>query len=224
MNAQRLDAVEVQAVALEQILQRRDREVAQVLVVDRVELAVIDQIPHVGRFDHGDAGVFEQCGDAGHETVGVGHVCQHVVGVNHVGSLALRGELCGELRAEEGQQRIDTLGASRRYGTGSRVDAQHRDAPGVVVLQQVAVVAGELDDQALGPQSALRHALLHIARGMPQQRVRERREIRVVGAEQLLGRHGLQDLHECAAGTESHIQRITSLYLGELRLLEKAVR
>jgi hypothetical protein len=34
----------------------------------------------------------------------------------------------------------------------ARVYAEHRDAFGLVILQQVPVVAGELDDEALGPR------------------------------------------------------------------------
>src|SRR6185437_8536672 len=55
VNGERLDAVQKQAVALEQIAQRGDREVAQVLVIDRIELAVIDEVAYIRRFDDRDS-------------------------------------------------------------------------------------------------------------------------------------------------------------------------
>ena len=68
----------------QQVIHRGDGEVAEVLVVDGVELAVVDQVAHVGELDHGHAVVLQQGGDAGHEAVGVGHVGQDVVGVDDV--------------------------------------------------------------------------------------------------------------------------------------------
>ena len=37
---------------------------------------------------------------------------------------------------------------------GGRLDAEHRHAQRQEVLQQIAVVAGELDDEAVGAQAA----------------------------------------------------------------------
>ena len=37
---------------------------------------------------------------------------------------------------------------------GGRLDAEHRHAERQEVLQQIAVVAGELDDEAVGPEAA----------------------------------------------------------------------
>ena len=53
MDREPLDVVEVQPMPAEQRVDRVGREVAQVLVVDRVELAVLDQVAHVGEFEDG---------------------------------------------------------------------------------------------------------------------------------------------------------------------------
>ena len=71
--------------AAEQPVQGRHAEVAQVLVVDGVELAVGDQLAKVGHFDHRDAVLLDQRGDAVDETVGIGNVGEHVVSDDHVG-------------------------------------------------------------------------------------------------------------------------------------------
>ena len=58
-------------------------------MIDGVELALLDQVDNVGRFDDGDAVGFQQGFDAVHETVQVGHVREHIVGQEHIGFLAL---------------------------------------------------------------------------------------------------------------------------------------
>ena len=42
----------LQAVPPGKLVERRQREVAQVLVIDRVELHVFDKVLHVGRFNY----------------------------------------------------------------------------------------------------------------------------------------------------------------------------
>ncbi len=49
-----LHVVEVQTMIAEKPRQRRHRKVAEVLVVDGVELAFLDQVDNVGRLDDGD--------------------------------------------------------------------------------------------------------------------------------------------------------------------------
>ena len=80
-----------------------------------------------------------------------------------------------------------------------------------VVLQQVAVVAGDLDDQAVAVRAAaLRASAAARSRGVRDHRVGERREVDVV-AEQLLGRHRLGDLHQAARGQNARVERVARL-------------
>ena len=51
---------------------------------------------------------------------------------------------------------------------------------------------------------------------MRQQRARDRGEVRIVAAEQDLGRHRLGDLHQAAARAEHQRQRDPNLRLGQL--------
>ena len=80
-----LDVVEVQPVPLGERLDRQTRVVEEVLVVDRVERAAVDQVPHARVLDGDQAVVGEEVGHAGHEVVGVGNVGHHVVGDDDVG-------------------------------------------------------------------------------------------------------------------------------------------
>ena len=116
MDREPLNAVEGQAVAIEQRVERRHREVAEVLVVDRVELEAFDQLAHVRHLDLGDPVVGEDGRDALHEPVQVGHVGEHVVRDDHVGSLPLGPQAARELHAEELPKRrhADRLGRIRR--------------------------------------------------------------------------------------------------------------
>ncbi len=147
--------------------------------------------------------------DAGDEAVEVGDVRQHVVGVDHVGALALRARSArGERLAEELDDRVGCRFASATCGdVARRLDAEHRHAGLLVVLQQVAVVAGDLDHQARPaprPRSSTTRSTM--LRACAQHRVGERREVDVV-AEQLLGRHGLGDLHQRAGPAEHEVER-----------------
>ena len=109
---------------------------------------------------------FSRMRHAGDEVVEVGHLGQHVVADDEVGLLALRDELpSASSRAEELDRAsarpcsiatLATLAAGSMPSTGT--------PSGKKVLQQVAVVAGELDDEAVRAEAeALRD---HLAIGL----------------------------------------------------------
>ena len=82
-----LDLVQVQPVAAEQLVQRRHGEVAQMLMIDRVELAVVNEVHQIRTLDHRHAVILEDDPDALDEPVEVRHVRQHVVRQEHIGGL-----------------------------------------------------------------------------------------------------------------------------------------
>ena len=185
-------------------------------MVDGVELAVIDEVLHVGNLDHGHAPRLEQLRDALHHPVEVGHVGEDVVGVDHVGALAERGQVAGDLGAEELTESGDApLVAGHPGDVRGRLDAEHRDALVMVVLEQVAVVARDLDHQAVGAEGLAGHHPAGDALRILDDGVGEGREVEVL-AEEHLGRHGLGDLHQRAVGAEHQIERERSLRLVEL--------
>ena len=115
-------------------------------MVDRVELALADELQEVRELEAGDAGRLEQQREAAHEVVDVRHVRQHVVRHHQVRLLAAGAQPLGERHAEEFLDDRKAAGARRRRGARGRLDAEALDAAASHVLQQVAVVGGDLDD------------------------------------------------------------------------------
>ena len=203
--------------APEQLVERGDREVAQVLMVDRVELAVVDQIDQIGHLQDRDAVLFEQGRDALDQAVEVGDVGQHVVGDDHVGAPALGLEPGRDLATEElveGRDPGADRGRRRRLG---RIDALDRDAALDEVAQKVAVVARDLDHQGARAQPLALDQLERVGARVRQEGARDRGEVRVVAAEQDLGADRLGDLNQRAGAAEADRQR--HLDLGRLELL-----
>ena len=72
--------------------------------------------------------------------------------------MPLLDQLARRLAAEELDQRRDPLRLGDPGHVGRRLDAQHGDAPLDEILQQIAVVAGDLDHPALlRPGRAIDH-------------------------------------------------------------------
>ncbi len=88
-----LHVVQVKAMIAEKPRQRRHREVAEMLVIDGVELALLDQVDDVRRLDDGHACGLQQGSDAVDEAVQIGHVGEHIVSQEDIGLLALGGQL-----------------------------------------------------------------------------------------------------------------------------------
>ena len=96
---------------------------------------------------------FEQARHAGDEVVEVGHLGQHVVADDEIGRAGpRRRSALGERDAEELDPGRDALGERDLGHVGGRLDAEHGHAERQEVLQQIAVVAGQLDDQAVRPE------------------------------------------------------------------------
>src|SRR5687767_12255441 len=98
------------------------------LVVDGVELAMVDEVPDVRRFDNGHAVVLEQGSNSGDHALGVGYVPQDVVGVNHISTFRVCGERVGQFAAKEALVNRHSRLAGGRRGPGCWIDAEHWDA------------------------------------------------------------------------------------------------
>ena len=207
----------------EHALRDDEREIREMLVIDRVELVFLHQPQQVRELHRDHAAGLEQQAHAAHEVVQVGHVREHVVAGNQV-RLAARGrELAGGLGAEELHQRGHALFLRDRGDVRRRLDAEHRHALRDEVLQQVAVVARDLDHEARGAESEARHHRLGIGLGVREPRVRVGGEVGVV-AEDLLRRLELLQLHQEALLAHPGVQRIEALHAVEVSRLEVRVR
>ena len=71
------------------------------LVIDRVELSVLDQVANIGNLDHGEAVVLQHGMDGGDEVVRIRDMCDDVVGKHEIGGAAFRSQLLSKLPGEE---------------------------------------------------------------------------------------------------------------------------
>ena len=101
------------------------------------------------------------------------------------------------------------IAASAGPGDGSM--PEDRDASLDEVAEQVAVVAGDLDDEALRPEASSLDQPLGVLARVCEERRRERREVQVVVDEQDLRRHLLEDLDERARWAEDDLERVGGL-------------
>ncbi len=105
---------------------------------------------------------------------------------------------------------------------GGRLDTQARDLGGHRVLQQVAVVAGDLEHQAGSAElEALDHGV-HVALGVLDPAVRVRAEIGVVGKDGLAA-HVFVQLDQPALIADVGVERIERLHRIELVRAQEAL-
>ena len=149
VDLQPLHVKDLQTVTREERHQRRHREIEHVLVVDGVELDVLHEVASVGELEGDPTARLQQRGETGDEAVDVRHVGEDVVAEDEVRLPALRRQFRGELASEEPREGRDTGGHGDLGDVRGRLDAEARHAGGDEVLQQIAVVAGDLDHEAL---------------------------------------------------------------------------
>ncbi len=160
------------------------------LVVDLVELVAGDRPLEMRELQRDRAFGLQQPGDAGHEVVDVRHLGQDVVADDQVGRVAIVRERARQLFAEERDAGGHALGLGGRRNIGGGLDAENRDAHCFEMLQQVAVIAAQLDHlcrpvqrQPVAHGRAIVGSMLHPA-------VRERRKVGII-VEDSVGRYVL---------------------------------
>ena len=154
MNRHLFDVDDFQAVSPEQPVKGREGEVAEVFVVDRVELDVVDHVLGIGYLNHRLPAGGQECLDPLDESIGVSNMSEHVVGQEQVGLLPLAAELFRQVGTEELINGVDAVLPGDPGNIPRGLNAHHRDALRHEVLEHVAVIAGRLDDQAVRTQSA----------------------------------------------------------------------
>ena len=105
---------------------------------------------------------------------------------------------------------------------GRRLDAEDGHAERQEVLQQVAVVAGQLDDEAVGPESEPLRDHLAVGLGVRDPGGRVGREIGVL-PEDVLRADILLELDQEALAADQHMQREVRLHRVELVAREEAL-
>src|SRR5262245_50634039 len=143
-------------------------------MVNRIELAPVDHVLDVRRFDDDDALVLEERCQPTQNTVEIGDVREHVVSVDDIGPVVVPAEARGKLFAEELGQRWNAPLALGYFGNvGCWLDAQHRHSRSLVVLQKITVVAGDFYDETLVAELTRRDESTDKPLGVAQHRVGE---------------------------------------------------
>ena len=150
---------------------------------------------------------------------------EHVVADDEVRTNTTAREVRGALLAEEADLRRDPCLDRGLGDVRSGFDTEHRDAARDKVLEQVAVVARDLDDEAVGPEVESVDRLVCVTACVFDPGIGIRREVGVVG-EDLLGWHHVVDLYEQTLVTHSDMEWVDrfgtggQLLLGQVRVGE----
>ena len=180
------------------------------LVVDRVVLPAFDQPEQVREFQRDQAVVLDQRTQAGRETPDVGYMGEDVVRRHQVGPAVLLSDLAAGVGAQELDLRRNAPGSGRLGHVRGRLDTEHRDALGLEMLQQIAVVAGHLGDKTVTGQAETGDHRLRVQLRVRHPGVGIRGEVRVVGKNILAGYIGGK-LHEKTGVAQPHMERIEGL-------------
>ena len=186
------------------------------MLVDGVELRLLDQPEEMRELHRDHAARREQDPHAFDEVVQRGHVREHVVAYDQVGLPPLAREPGRRLASEELDERRDPSLLGHLGHVGRRLDPEHRDTGLHEPLEEVAVVARDLDDRALGAEAEARNRRLDVGLRVPHPALRDRGEVDVV-REDVLGRLDLLKLDEEAPVADVRVQRQERLPLAQLR-------
>ncbi len=217
-----LHVVQLETGRFEQADQRPHGEVRQVLVVDRVELEELEEIQEVGHLDEGRAARREDGADAGGESPQVRHVREHVSREQQVRFAMLPPERLRERLGEELRDRRDALPPRLRGDVARGLDTQHPDGDARERLQDGAVVARDLHDQAVARQAHLAASELDQLLGVLDHGLRGAAEVDVV-LEQLPRRDAVAELHVHAASAATDLEWVARLGLRRARILAERV-
>ena len=210
MRRDALDPEDLEIMAAQQMIERAEMIVAQMLVIDGVVLHGLDQRQQVMGFRDEDAVVGEQVRYGVDHGVRLGDVSEHVGGRDDARLAVFFEHLARGVAREVGRQRVDAL-LTRDRACLRRLDAEHAVAAGLEILQQRAVVRADIDDQAVRRERDHVGAFPVKIGEVLAQDARRAAEIRIAVGEQNLCRHLQADLDMAAAGAAQHLERIGRL-------------
>ena len=156
------------------------------------------------------------------EGVEVRNLGEDIVAENKVGLDALFGQFARRLDAKELHQRRDSALFGGPGNVRRRVDAEDGNAPLDKELQQISVIAAELDDPARRPEAEPLGHRFDVSPRVIEPGIRIGREIGVFRKD-MLRRDVLLELHEKAVAADIGGERIERLHRIELVLCEIAL-
>ena len=163
------------------------------------------------------AGVRDERAQSGCEIDYVRDVGKDIIGDDQVRRSVLCGDLGAGLGAEERSPRVGTPLLDRCFGDiGGRLYAEASDAPSHRVLEQIAVVARDLDDEGVALEAEpVNRSNSRTRRAWVHPGIAVRGEVGVM-TEDFVGREVGGQLYEQALRADSHVQWVEGLALVEL--------
>ena len=217
-----IDANDRQAGRLVQPGERRHREVAEVLVVDRVVFQPIEKLPEIGHLDDHEPVLGQQVPGPAEEALRVVHVGEDVVPDDGPRRSVGGEDLAGGVGVEEAVHRVDGVRAREGRDVRGRLDAEGSHAERPEPLEQASVVAADLDDEVAGLEAQKARHLVRVRGVMGGHRLRGAGDVDVV-TEQRGGVDDVQELDECASLAEVDVEREERLGRELLMRPEEAV-
>src|SRR3989338_3524202 len=200
---------------LEKGIESGQRKITEMLMIDRVKFATVDQIFHIGHFEDRHTVLLQQDADPLDKTVQVGHVRQDIVGDNNVGLFSLIAQFSGKVGAEKLRQRGHASLFSHIGDVPRRVNPQGRYAGMDKILQEVAVIARDLNHKAIPVQVPASDQSFRKPLRMAQHGIRKRGKIQVI-PEEHIGRNGSRYLNQKTNGAKNYVKGISRLCLVKL--------
>src|SRR5215813_5482159 len=215
MRRQFLDVHHGETVPGEYSADDSEGEVRKVFVVDRVELVMLDESEQVRKL-HGHQTVsLEHLLEAAHKTVEVRHMGEDVVGDQQIGSPAGFCETAGHRFSKELSKSRNTGCLRSHRDIARRFHTEHGDMPSLEELQQVTIVAGDLDDHTFGGEPEALNHFRSVCFDVFQPSRGVGREVGVI-VEDLGRRLDGRNLHERAQLADVDLKRIEWLTLREI--------
>ena len=222
INAQRaamggkvFDIKHLKAVSGREAIDRHQRKIREMLVIDRVELVFVDQPLEVGKLERNHPVWSQKMRHSRGEVVEVRDLRQDIVADDEIGLPPLGCESLRELQAEEFNKGRNIFLLRDCGYVGGRFDADYRNAQRQKVLKQVSVVARNLihPTRRIEMKPGRNHFTVPVRVLDPGRRVR--RKVRIF-RENVLRFHVLLQLHQEAVAADENMQRKVRLHLIDL--------
>ncbi len=147
---------------------RQQRQVGIMFVIDRVELDLFDEVEQMRKFNRIDRIAGQERGDPGREIIDIGHMRQHIGRGDQIGPPAFFHQFLGQRIPKEFDQGWHAFFLGDLCNIPRRFDPQNRDALLDEILQQIAVIRGDLGHQAVRSEAEAVGHLLGIGFAMSQ--------------------------------------------------------
>ncbi len=165
MGRQLLHIDHLEVVSVCHIADGQQGEIGEVFVIDRIELIVFNQIGEMRKLKGDDPFRLEQQLHPAHKVIEVGNRARTLLPMIR-SAFSIGTHLRGKARAKEFDQCGNSFCPCRFRDICRRFNAEDRDGLRDEVLQKIAIIAGNLDDETIPIEIELFGDFLTIGSGM----------------------------------------------------------